>query len=64
MRTYQRKHAALIQLCSVPAGAAIIIGMSQVRYIVGYRVPRADSLHETISLLIAGRAGFKWQVRP
>lgn len=47
----------------VCAGAAIIIGMSQVRYIVGYRVPRKDSFHEQISVLIQGRAGFKWQVR-
>jgi hypothetical protein len=47
----------------VCAGAAIIIGMSQVRYIVGYRVPRQDSFHEQISVLIQGRAGFKWQVR-
>jgi hypothetical protein len=41
----------------------MIIGMSQVRYIVGYRVPRQDSFHEQISVLIQGRAGFKWQVR-
>lgn len=45
------------------AGAAIIIGMSQVRYILGYRVPRQDSLHEQIAVLIENRAGFKWQVR-
>lgn len=47
-------------MCS---GAAIIIGMSQVRYIVGYRVPRQDSVHEQIAVLIKGRAGFQWQVR-
>jgi hypothetical protein len=37
--------------------------MSQVRYILGYRVPRQDSLHEQINVLIQNRAGFKWQVR-
>ncbi|WIA41485.1 hypothetical protein OEZ86_008861 [Tetradesmus obliquus] len=42
-------------------GAAVIISMSQVRYILGYKVPRMDSLHEIIKVLIAGRAGFKWK---
>lgn len=37
--------------------------MSQVRYILGYKVPRQDSLHEQIEVLIEGKAGFKWQVR-
>ena len=36
--------------------------MSQVRYILGYRVPRKDSLHEQIAVLVQNRAGFKWQV--
>jgi hypothetical protein len=45
------------------AGAAFIIGMSQVRFILGYRVPRTDSLYEQIKVLIEGRSGFVWQVR-
>lgn len=48
--------------CCVCAGAAIIIGMSQVRYIVGYKVPRQDSFHEQIRVLVEGRKGFMWQV--
>eukprot|EP00879_Flechtneria_rotunda_P022739 GHRR01024015.1.p1 GENE.GHRR01024015.1~~GHRR01024015.1.p1 ORF type:complete len:617 (+),score=164.97 GHRR01024015.1:919-2769(+) len=43
------------------SGAAIIIGMSQVRYILGYKVPRVDTLYEQIEVLIEARAGFKWQ---
>eukprot|EP00775_Hariotina_reticulata_P008330 gene8330-8515_t len=43
------------------SGAAIIIGLSQVKFILGYNVPRVDTVHETISVLVAARAGFKWQ---
>eukprot|EP00878_Enallax_costatus_P007429 GHUV01007780.1.p1 GENE.GHUV01007780.1~~GHUV01007780.1.p1 ORF type:complete len:422 (+),score=57.02 GHUV01007780.1:303-1568(+) len=43
------------------SGAAIIIGMSQVRYILGYKVPRVDTLQETIQVLVDARAGFQWK---
>nr|AWG96598.2 putative H+/sulfate transporter [Scenedesmus acutus] len=34
------------------SGAAVIIGMSQFKYILGYNVPRKDTLHEQISVLV------------
>jgi sulfate transporter 4 len=42
-------------------GAAVIIGMSQVKYIVGYDVERSDQLHEIIGSLIANIAQFNWK---
>lgn len=43
------------------SGAAIIIGLSQVKYILGYSVPRADTLHESLRLLFDNIHKFKWQ---
>jgi len=43
------------------SGAAFIIASSQVKYILGYSVPRKDTLHENIKVLIEGRADFMWQ---
>jgi len=42
------------------SGAAIIIGLSQVRYIVGYEIPRSSRVHETIEGLIDNIDGFSW----
>jgi MFS superfamily sulfate permease-like transporter len=39
----------------------LLLLLPQVRYILGYRVPRVDTLYEIIEVLIAGRAGFKWK---
>ena len=35
--------------------------MSQVKYILGFNVPRADTLHEGLKLLIEDIGKFKWQ---
>ncbi|WIA34220.1 hypothetical protein OEZ86_012573 [Tetradesmus obliquus] len=43
------------------SGAAIIIGMSQLKYILGYSVPRADKVQEQVHAYIAGIQGFVWQ---
>ncbi|KAI8466625.1 MAG: proton/sulfate transporter [Monoraphidium minutum] len=43
------------------SGAAIIIALSQVKYIMGYNTPRADTLHESLEALIHGIHGFQWQ---
>ncbi|GBF98588.1 sulfate transporter [Raphidocelis subcapitata] len=43
------------------SGAAIIIALSQVKYILGYSVPRADTLHESLHILIKDIHKFKWQ---
>jgi MFS superfamily sulfate permease-like transporter len=32
-----------------------------VRYILGYKVPRKDTLHEQFEVLAHGISGFKWQ---
>lgn len=50
-----RAWARLPQRCIAAAAAA------QVRYILGYKVPRAETLHEILHNLIAGGKGFKWQ---
>lgn len=38
-----------------------LLSCLQVRYILGYRVPRVDTLYEQIEVLVAGRAGFQWK---
>eukprot|EP00775_Hariotina_reticulata_P010081 gene10081-10236_t len=43
------------------SGAAIIIGLSQLKYILGYSVPRADKVHEAVAAYIEGIDGFIWQ---
>ncbi|KAF8066266.1 SULTR2 [Scenedesmus sp. PABB004] len=43
------------------SGAAVIIGMSQLKYILGFSVPRADRLHELVRLYLEGMDGFVWQ---
>ena len=43
------------------SGAAIIIALSQVKYILGYNVPRADTLHESLRALFVSIHKFKWQ---
>lgn len=43
------------------SGAALIIGLSQVKYILGYNVPRSDSVYEQIELLIENIYKFVWQ---
>uniref|UniRef100_A0A7S1AG56 STAS domain-containing protein n=1 Tax=Noctiluca scintillans TaxID=2966 RepID=A0A7S1AG56_NOCSC len=42
------------------SGAAIIIGLSQVKYIVGYDIPRTSRVHETIEGLIDNIDGLSW----
>lgn len=42
------------------SGAAFIIAASQVKYILGYSVPRRDTLHENIQVLIENRGKFAW----
>jgi len=42
------------------SGAAIIIGLSQVKYIVGYEIPRSSQVHETIGGLIDHVDGLSW----
>lgn len=42
-------------------GAAIIIGASQVKLILGYDIERSDRLHEVIAELIRNRNGFNWR---
>ena len=34
--------------------------MSQVKYLLGYNVPRRDSVQENIAALVEGRANFRW----
>lgn len=41
------------------SGAAIIIGMSQVRYMLGMTVPRKDTLQEQIAVLVAQKKDYK-----
>ena len=56
----------LLRLLSHPiitgftSGAAVIIGLSQVKYIVGYSVPRVDTLQDNIRVLVEGGKGFMW----
>jgi sulfate transporter 4 len=42
-------------------GAAVIIGMSQVKYIFGYDVARSDRLHELIKSIIEGISEFNYR---
>lgn len=34
---------------------------AQVKYLLGYSVPRADAVHEQLHHLVANSSGFKWQ---
>ena len=42
------------------SGAAIIIGFSQLKYVVGYDIPKSEHIYESIYALFAGIRGFKW----
>ena len=42
-------------------GAAVVIGMSQIKYIFGYDVKRSDRLHEIIQHVLEEINHFKWQ---
>jgi len=42
-------------------GAAVIIGLSQVKYIFGYDVPKSDVLHEIIKSIINGIDQFNYK---
>jgi sulfate transporter 4 len=42
-------------------GAAVIIGMSQIKYIFGYSIPRSDRLQEVLHLLWDGIDKFNWK---
>jgi sulfate transporter 4 len=43
------------------SGAAILIGLTQVKYIFGIKIPRADTVPENLRLLDGAIWGFKWQ---
>lgn len=43
------------------SGAAITIGLSQVKYILGISIPRKDTLHAQVKLYIENMHNFKWQ---
>jgi len=43
------------------SGAAITIGLSQLKYILGVSVPRTDALHETAKNYVDIMYNFKWQ---
>lgn len=42
-------------------GAAVIIGMSQVKYIFGYDIPKSDVLQEVIQYIIEGISQFNYK---
>ena len=42
-------------------GAAVIIGMSQVQYLVGYPVQRSDRLQDLIKYIVEGIHAFNWR---
>jgi len=42
-------------------GAAVIIGMSQVKYIFGYDVERSDRLHEVLQNIFVNISEFNWK---
>ena len=42
-------------------GAAVIIGLSQVKYLFGYDIPKSDVLHEVIENIIAGIDQFNYK---
>ena len=42
-------------------GAAVIIGLSQVKYLFGYDIPKSDVLHEVIQNIIAGIDQFNYK---
>jgi len=43
------------------SGAAVIIGLSQVKYLFGYDVAKSDRLHEIIRYIIDGIDQFNWR---
>jgi sulfate transporter 4 len=42
-------------------GAAVIIAVSQVKYLLGYSIPRSDRLQEILHFLIDGLDKFNWK---
>jgi sulfate transporter 4 len=42
-------------------GAAVIIAVSQVKYLLGYSIPRSDRLQEVLHFLIDGLDKFNWK---
>jgi MFS superfamily sulfate permease-like transporter len=51
--------------CCTHADACLLMDVAtlfvQVKFILGYNIPRVDTLHETIAVLVEKRAGFRWQ---
>jgi hypothetical protein len=52
---------ALITPQLSPAVRNVMLLCVQVRYILGYSMPRHETLHEIIQALIQRRAGFQWR---
>lgn len=42
-------------------GAAITIALSQVKYILGIKIPRSDELVESLKLIFTNLSGFSWR---
>lgn len=47
-------------LCSVLLCCVLLVCV-QLKYILGYNVPRADKLYEQVHLYLEGIEGFVWQ---
>lgn len=43
------------------SGAAMLIGLTQVKYILGIKIPRADTVPENLVLINEAIHGFRWQ---
>lgn len=51
-------------ICLLPCtacGAHAVIGLSQLKYLLGVSVPRADRLHDVIRAYLDALPGFVWQ---
>jgi sulfate transporter 4 len=42
-------------------GASVTIALSQVKYILGIKIPRSDQLVESLKLLFSNLQGFNWR---
>jgi len=56
--TYFLSHATISGFMS---GAAILIAMSQIKYILGISIPRADNLQDNLKEIFDGLDQFSWQ---